>query len=81
MFQTVRFLDDHFASKGALIEFVAGYGLRAPNVPAVDKWWLRASVPSDWFPLLLALLELERGSPVSLTPYVILGDRRVRSRC
>lgn len=41
-----------------------------PNQAAADKWFQRASVPSEWLPVVLSYLEIDNGSPVSLIPYL-----------
>ena len=73
VFHTKRFLVDNFATVQGLISFLRAYGVALPKFSAVEKWFQRESIPSDWLPVLLAYLELDQGKPVSLTPY-LAGD-------
>lgn len=75
MFQARRFLNDQFKSKEELICLVGAYGLKPPSTAAVTKWWQRDCVSGDWFPVLLAVLELEHGVAVSIANYVSFGGR------
>lgn len=46
------------------------YGIDPPGYAAVEKWFQRGKVPSEWMFQILALMELEQGRPVSLMRYV-----------
>lgn len=70
MFETKRFLVENFGSTQGLLAFLRAYGVAAPNDSTVGKWFSRASVPSEWLPLLLGYLEIDRGQPVSLIAYI-----------
>lgn len=70
MFDTLRFLKDHFGEPRALVAFLRAYGVDAPPEGTVDKWYRRSAIPSTWLPVLLAYLELDRGAPVSTQPYL-----------
>lgn len=70
MFDARQFLIDTFRTPTELSAFVRAYGYEPPKEATVDKWFRRQSVPSEWFPLLLGLLELDRGKPVSLVSYL-----------
>lgn len=69
-FDSKKFLREHFKSPSELVAFVRLYRTSAPREAAVDKWFRRGSIPSDWLPVLLALLEIDRGGPVSLIAYL-----------
>lgn len=69
-FDSKKFLTEQFRSSADLVAFVTLYRVDPPREAAVDKWFRRASIPSDWLPVLLALLQIDRGSPVSLTEYL-----------
>lgn len=71
MFNYQNFLKVEFEGLHNVPILFLQYGFTAPEESAVIKWSQRNSVPSAWFPLLLALLELERGQPVSLGRYII----------
>ena len=75
LFDSKRFLDDHFASAKGLTAFLSAYQAEGPNEEAIKKWFQRGAVPSEWFPILLAFLELENGHPVRLATYVIGGQK------
>ena len=70
MFNFSKFLEDKFQTSPRLVAFLNAYGAPAPAVATADKWFQRSSIPSEWLPVLLAYLEIEEGSPVSLKPYV-----------
>lgn len=70
-FGAKRFLTDKFGTVQGLISFLRAYKVAPlPNDRAVQKWFQRASIPSDWLPVLLAYLEIDRGGPISLIPYL-----------
>lgn len=69
MFSARQFLKDHFVNAPQLVAFAGAYGVEL-NAPATSKWFLRDSLPGDALATLLALLELDRGQPVSVLPYV-----------
>lgn len=74
-FDFIAFLDDHFGDVNGVVGLVHKHLPDAPRHEAVRKWFARGSVSSEWFPMLLAVLEKENGCPVALTPYVQPGDR------
>lgn len=75
MFDTARFLKDMFGSAAGLSAFLGSYGLTGLSAAAVQKWFQREAIPSEWLPVLLVYLELDRGSPVQLLPYIVRGRR------
>lgn len=70
MFQTRRFLTDHFGNPPGLLSFLGAYQAPTPKLAAADKWFQRASVPSEWLPVVLSYLEIDNGAPISLIPYL-----------
>lgn len=70
MFRYADFLKDNFKTASGVIAFLTAYGVDAPSLPTVDKWFSRDTIPSAWLPVLLAYLELEQGQAVSLKSYV-----------
>lgn len=73
-FESKRFLVEKFGTVQGLLSFLRAYKAPTPNLKAVEKWFQRESIPSDWLPVLLAYLELDGGKPVSLVPY-LSGER------
>lgn len=69
-FEARRFLVEHFGTPQGVVSYLRAYGVVPPGVTTVEKWFQRASIPSEWFPLLLACLELDRGGPVSVSKYL-----------
>lgn len=49
------------------------YGFTPPGHAAVEKWFQREKIPSEWMFKILALIELDQGRPVSLTRYIRLS--------
>lgn len=75
VFDTKKFLETHFQSAAKLIAFLKAYD--CPTIPseeAVGKWFQRRSIPGEWFPLLVAYIEIENGAPVSLRGYLMRGS-------
>ncbi len=70
VFRTQAFLADFFRSPQGLLSFLRAYDVTPPGVSAVEKWFQRESVPSDWLPILLGFLEIDRGEPISLAAYL-----------
>lgn len=70
MFNTKQFLVEMFGNPQGLLSFLRSYDAPLPGAAAVDKWFQRGSVPSDWLPILLAYIELDRGEPVRLSSYL-----------
>lgn len=73
MFDDSAFLRDNFTNPPGLIAFVSAFQIQPPGRSTVEKWFRRggrASVPGDWLPVLVCLLELDRGRPVSLARYM-----------
>lgn len=70
MFNTKRFLQDHFRTPIELVEMFRSYGMTPPREGTASQWFTRASVPSSWFALLLVVLEMHRGGPVSIVEYM-----------
>lgn len=74
MFDAKRFLADNFRDPDGLVGAFHAYRLDIPPKDTVRKWFSRATIPSEWFVMIIVVLELENGRPVSLTPYI--GDQR-----
>ena len=73
MFDGRKFLDENFHTPHHALTILRQYGFEA-TLGAIEKWWQRESVPGAWLPLLIAIKEIETGSPVSITKYVRRGD-------
>lgn len=70
MLKATEFLVDNFKTPRELISFLEAYGVKAPEFPTVSKWFQRDAIPGSWLPILLAYLEIDQGSPVSIKRYV-----------
>jgi hypothetical protein len=70
MFDTKRFLKDQFRTPPEAAAILRSYGVEPPNESTMQQWFTRESVPSKWFPILLAILELHKGAPVSIVEYM-----------
>lgn len=82
MFDFGRFLRENFSTPTEMLAFLRAYNAPVPSTFTVQKWFQRDTVPSDWFPILLAYLELDRGAPVRLMPYMNMsgGDNVAQYR-
>ena len=69
-FDTEDFLDAFWPTAPQLHEWLANYGVADVKPQAVYKWYVRGSIPSRQFALMLTFLELERGGPVSLKGFL-----------
>lgn len=70
MFATSTFLKDNFGDTDGVTGLVGKHWPVIPAREAVRKWFSRASISSEWWPVLLIVLEKENGGvPVSLAPY------------
>lgn len=69
-FNSTKFLKANFADCATMRGMLAAYGFGQPIADTAEKWWRRGSVPGAWLPVLLGMLELEHGKPVSLLPYL-----------
>lgn len=70
MFDAKQFIRENFQSAGGVIAHCRSVGLEPPSDEQVQKWLQRNSVPGEWLAKLLALLEAERGEPVSVQAYM-----------
>jgi len=70
VFDTQRFLNDQIGEPTKMEPLFRAYGMEAPRFEAVRKWYQRGSIPADWFVLILCVIELDKGEPVRLAPYV-----------
>lgn len=73
MFNTLKFLKDNFGDVDGVIDITEKHWPAQPQREAVRKWFSRESVASDWWPVLLLVLEAHKGRPVSLAPYQTRG--------
>lgn len=70
MFDALKFLQENFKTPAELIALLAAHKIGPPKDNTAYKWFSRATVPSEWLPVLLFVLELENGEPVSMARYV-----------
>lgn len=62
MFDTLRFLRENFVDIDGVLHLVSKHAhVDLPQRAAVTKWFQRASVPGDWFPIILMVAEAEVG--------------------
>ncbi|WP_422236968.1 hypothetical protein [Methylorubrum rhodinum] len=70
MFDTARFLREQFDNPADIPRLVSAYGFAPPSEQAVGKWVVRKQVSAAWLPIILAVIELEHGAPVSMLRYI-----------
>lgn len=70
MFDFRRFLVDAFNNPRGLLSFLQAYGIDHLGLTTIDKWFQRGSIPSTWFALVLAYVELDQGQPQSISKYL-----------
>jgi hypothetical protein len=64
-------MDDHLTNADAVIGLANQFDVDVPAKDTLRKWFERGSIPGDWWPVVLALLEMESGKPVSLLGYLV----------
>lgn len=70
IFDEKKFLTEELGTRDKVLGLFSAYGVDGPMPAAVEKWFQRSSIPSAWLPVVLVLLELENGRPLSLGKYV-----------
>lgn len=70
MFDTQRFLRDAYGTPDGVVNLFGSYKLPSPPRDTVRKWFERGSIPSQWFPVLVVVRELEDGRPMRLAGYL-----------
>lgn len=70
MFDARRFLTTEVGKADDVLSLFSSYGMEGPRFETADKWYRRGSIPADWMLQLLCVLELDRGSPVRIAPYL-----------
>lgn len=75
MFDFRSFLTEQFQKPQNVLYLFSSYGVETPSHAAVEKWFQRASVPGEYLPVMLCILEIERGEPLRLTRYWQGGSR------
>lgn len=73
IFNMKRLLEENFTTPEGVVNLVSAYNLDAPSVEAVKKWFYRASIPSEWLPVLSYILEMENGETFRLSRYLEAG--------
>lgn len=69
-FDATAFLYDRWGDPDALVAFLKVYGHHVRR-PAINQWFRRGRLPTEWGMTLLALVELETGAPPSVAKYLI----------
>ena len=79
-FDTKQFVLDHFGTPEQLSAFIGTYNLPPPGHWTARKWVQRDGIPTKWFATILGLLELDRGHPISVAPYIFQGYAKKRAK-
>jgi hypothetical protein len=80
MFDARGFLESEFGNARKVLALFDAYGLDAPPLDTVKKWYTRGSVSGAWLAVLVGILEIEKQQAISLAAYTNGGKRR-DSRC
>jgi hypothetical protein len=70
-FDDVKFLGAYFGGHAEMCHLIAAYGFEPPLLDTASKWFRRGAIPGSWFPILLGVLELDNGGPISVTPFIV----------
>lgn len=70
-FNARKFLEDNFHDAEGLLAYLRAKNIKElPSRAAVDKWFSRNSVPSDWQAVLTGFLEGDRNGTGQIAPYL-----------
>lgn len=69
-FNTEQFMEDNLVNADALVGLANHLNVNVPAKDTLRKWFERGTIPGEWWPVVLAMLELESGSPVSVVAYL-----------
>ena len=70
MFEAKRFIKENFQSTAGVIAHFRSAGIEPPTDKQAEKWLTRNSIPGEWLAKMIAILEAERGVPVSISDYM-----------
>ncbi|MFY7925555.1 MAG: hypothetical protein ACOVN5_07070 [Aquidulcibacter sp.] len=70
MFDTRRFLEEKFGTPDAVVGLASHHDIPMPSKDTVRKWFERGALSSEFYPLLIVLLELDGGEPISIRSYL-----------
>lgn len=70
MFDARKFLEVEFSNAPNVRVLLASYGMKAPSLAAVEKWFQRGRISGEYLPLLLCVMEIEKGEPIRLAQYM-----------
>lgn len=70
MFDARKFLEVEFSNAPNVRALLASYGVKVPGLSAVEKWFQRGRISGEYLPLLLCVIEIEKGEPVRLAQYM-----------
>lgn len=73
MFDGKKFLSENYHTPQHVKTVLGQYGLPV-SLAAAEKWWQRASVPGNWLAVLIAIKEIETGTPISIAKYLRVGE-------
>jgi hypothetical protein len=73
MFNRAAFLSAFDVTPDSIADMADRANVEVPARETIRKWFIRASIPGEWWPVLIALVELDKGRPISLLPYVETG--------
>lgn len=64
------FLKKELLTPQNVLALFSRYGFLPPSYTTVEKWFQRGKIPSAWLFVILAIMELEQGQPVSVSKYI-----------
>lgn len=70
MFDIKKFLTDNWPTPAEMHAWLVSFGVEI-GASTVYMWFYRETVPAMWLPRILAFLEVTRGAPVSLLPWLV----------
>jgi hypothetical protein len=70
-FDDTRFLAAFFSGHEEMCNLIQSYGFEPPLPDTASKWFRRGAIPGAWFPILLGVLEMDNGGPISVAPFIV----------
>ncbi len=70
MFDTEKFLANHFDTPGNLIARYRSVNATIPSISAVEKWFQRGRIPGSHLAVLFYIVEQDTGRGLSIGNYM-----------
>lgn len=69
-FDATAFLKAELQTVRGVLTLFQQFEMTPPAIATVEKWFQRGRIPGEWLALMLFMLEMRKGKPLSIKPYV-----------